>query len=220
LSKPIAWSYSRITSYEQCPKKFWHLSVAKDFKEPESEQMRYGNRVHKALEKRITNGTPLPTDLGYIEPVVAKFANATGEKFAEQQLAINQEFQPTGWFSSDTWGRAIIDLAIVNGERALLVDWKTGKMSDDFTQQRMAACLFFIFHPQVQVIDLMYYWIADKKPTTESLKREDAKHIWSAFLRRVRKYTAAHEQTEFPPRPSGLCKKHCPVTSCPHHGGK
>jgi hypothetical protein len=219
MTKVIAWSYSRLSSFEQCPKKFWHLSVQKDFKEGESESMRYGKRVHKAIEQRIRDGAPLPADLKYLEPVVAKFANASGDKEVEQQLAINNEFQPTGWFAKDAWGRAIIDLAIVNGSKAVLVDWKTGKISDDFTQQRVAACLFFVFHPEVQDIDLMYYWIKDKKPTVESLNREDSKHVWSAFLRRVRKYTVAHEQTDFPARPSGLCRNHCPVKSCPHNGG-
>lgn len=217
-SKPIAWSYSRLTNYEQCPKKFWHLSVQKDTKEGESEAMRYGNLVHKALEKRIAAGKPLPEQLGHLEPLVAKFANAAGEKHAELQLAINRDFKPTGWFDRDTWGRAIIDLAIISGERALIVDWKTGKISDDFTQQQVAACLFFIFHPEVEHMDLMYYWIKDKKPTTKSLSREDTKHVWSAVLRRIKKYTQAHELVDFPPRPSGLCKKHCPVTSCPYNG--
>lgn len=219
MKKNIAWSYSRLTNFEQCPKKFWHLSVAKDFKEPESEAMRYGNKVHKALEKRISEDRPLPSELAHLEPIVAKFASAPGKKYAEQQLAINDNMQPTGWFDKDVFARAIIDLAIVSGNKALIVDWKTGKMHDDFTQQRVAACMFFIFHPELQEIDLMYYWIPDKKPTVESIRRADVKHVWTPVLRRVRNYIEAHEAHDFPPRPSGLCKRHCPVTSCPYHGG-
>lgn len=219
MSKTFAWSYSRLTNYEQCPKKFYHTSVAKDYKEPESDAMRYGKRVHKALELRVGEGKPLSGDLQFLEPIAAKFANASGTKYAEQQLALDDNFKPCGWFDKTTWIRAIIDLAIVSGDRALLVDWKTGKMSGDFTQQQVAACIFFIFHPEVNTIDLMYYWIKDRKATTETLTREDTKHVWSPLMKRVRKYTLAHTLHEFPPRTSGLCKNHCPVKSCPHNGG-
>lgn len=219
MSKPVAWSYSRLTNFEQCPKKFWHLNVAKDIKEPTSEAMRYGSEVHKAIELRISKGQEFPLHLTHLEPMIARFADLKAEVIVEQQLALNHNLKPTGWFDSDVWCRAIIDYAAISGDRALVVDWKTGKMSDDFTQQKVAAAMFFIFFPKVQTIDMMYYWLKDKKHTTETLKREDAKHVWAAMMKRVRVYVDAHNTTTFEPRPSGLCKRHCPVKSCPYNGG-
>lgn len=219
--KAIAWSYSRLTNYEQCPKKFWHMSAApksERITEPPSEAMRYGNEVHKAIEERISKDKEFPLHLTHLEPIIAKFADAGGEKLVEQQLALNYNMRPTGWFDSDVWCRSIIDFAAVNGDHALVVDWKTGKMGDDFTQQKVAAAMFFIFFPDVQTVDMMYYWLKDKKATTESLKREDAKHVWAAMMKRVKKYVRAHEEMDFPPRQSGLCKRHCPVKSCPYNG--
>ena len=40
------WSFSKIKSFEQCPKKFYHLKVSKDYKEPETSAMLYGTAVH------------------------------------------------------------------------------------------------------------------------------------------------------------------------------
>lgn len=217
-NKVIAWSYSRLTNYEQCPKKFYHLSVAKDFKEEKSDAMLYGSEVHKAIEQRIGKGKELPLHLKHLEPIIGKFAKAPGQILVEQQLALNYNFNPTGWFDNDVWCRAIIDYAAVNGDKALIVDWKTGKISDDFTQQQVAAAMFLIFFPEVETVEMVYYWLKDKKPTTDTLKREDVKHVWSAVLKRVNRYVKSHRETSFPPRPSGLCKKHCPITSCPHHG--
>lgn len=214
----VAWSYSRLTSFETCPKKYWHLTVQKDVKEPESEDQTYGKRVHKALELRVGSGQPLPSDLAYLEPIASKFFHATGSKLVEQQLAIDHNYEPCEWFGKNVWCRCIIDLAIVSGPRALLVDWKTGKQTDDFTQQMLAASMFFLFNPEVHEIDLMYYWIKDRKPSVRSLKREDAKHVWATIGKRVRRYTLAHTDHAFPPKPSGLCKKHCPVKQCPYHG--
>lgn len=218
MEKIVSWSYSRLNNFEQCPKKFWHLSVQKDFKETESEDMKYGKKLHKALEMRIGHGRKLPSEFSYLEPIAAKFADAAGTKLVEQQMAINDSFEPVEWFAKNAWCRSIVDLAIISPPRAVIVDWKTGKQSNDFTQQRLAAAMFFLFHPEVNDIDLMYYWIKDRQHSVQSLSRNDAKHVWRPLVDRVRHYTRAHMETRFPPRPSGLCKKHCPVKDCPHYG--
>ena len=64
------WSFSKIKSFEQCPKKFYHLKVAKDYKEPETEAMLYGTAVHLAAEEYIRDGTPLPAKYGYCKDVL------------------------------------------------------------------------------------------------------------------------------------------------------
>lgn len=215
----VPWSYSRIKSFETCPKQFWHYQVAKDFKQGESDDQRYGKQVHKALELRIGKGKALPGNLAHLEKIAARFANSPGVKFTEQQLALNFNMKPTGWFDKDVWVRAIVDLAIINGAEGVIMDWKTGKVDDDFTQQRAAAAVLFQHHPDLKRLQLMYYFTQYKTLLHEELARADVKHVWARLLPRVKKYNYAHARTEFPPRPSGLCKKHCLVTSCPHHGG-
>jgi len=43
------WSYSSATTFEKCPKQYYHLYVAKDIKQdPNTEHFLYGNEVHKA----------------------------------------------------------------------------------------------------------------------------------------------------------------------------
>ncbi len=53
MSKVTPWSYSSITLFQQCPKKYYHLRVAKDIVEPETEVLLYGKRVHEAAEKYV-----------------------------------------------------------------------------------------------------------------------------------------------------------------------
>ena len=56
------WSFSKIKSFEQCPKKFYHLKVARDYKEPETEAMLYGTAVHLAADTLGTaRRSPLST---------------------------------------------------------------------------------------------------------------------------------------------------------------
>ena len=98
-AKQTAWSFSRLNSFETCPKKFWHTSVRKDVIEPESEHMRYGKEVHKALELRVGKDRPLPLHLRHLENHAIKLVSSKGQKLTEQQLAIDSNFEPCDWFS-------------------------------------------------------------------------------------------------------------------------
>ena len=165
-TRQTAWSFSRLNNFETCPKKFWHQSVAKDVFEAEGEAMRYGKLVHKALELRVSKKKPMPLNLRYLEKYAAQLANAKGDKLTEQQLAIDANFEPCDWFSKQTWCRAILDLAIVRDGHALVFDYKTGKISDDFTQLRLAGVLLMLHMPEIQTVDLSYLWTKDKKITS------------------------------------------------------
>ena len=57
------WSYSSIKTFQQCPKKYYHLKIAKDVKDEGSEATIYGQELHKAAEDFIKEGKPLPLEL-------------------------------------------------------------------------------------------------------------------------------------------------------------
>ena len=44
------WSYSSLSLFKQCPRKYHRLRVVKDVKEDDAEHLIYGNAVHKAAE--------------------------------------------------------------------------------------------------------------------------------------------------------------------------
>lgn len=217
-SKP-AWSFSRLNAFETCPKQFYHTSIAKDVKVPESPEQKFGNELHKAMEKRLGSGVALTKKFDFMEPAAAMLEKAPGKRYAEMQIAIDQNMQVVDWFAPTVWARAIVDLAIVDGEKGIIIDWKTGaKMTDDFTQQQAAAALTFVKFPQLQSIEMGYYWTKHMKLTRQTIVKDDIRHVWSVLLRKIRPYVNAHATVTFPPRPSGLCKKHCAVVTCPHNG--
>ena len=218
--KQTAWSYSRLNNFENCPKKFWHESVRKDVPFEESEAMRYGKLVHKALELRVSKGKPMPLNLRYLDKYAKLLADAKGDKLTEQQLAIDNNFNPCGWFDKQTWCRAILDLAIVKGTHAIVFDYKTGKISSDFTQLRLAGVLLMLHMPELQTVELAYLWTKDKKITKYefTLTRDDIKTVVLEMMPRIKKYERAHRMESFPARPGFLCKRFCPVVACPYHG--
>lgn len=223
MKKQKSLSFSQLNNFETCPKKYWHLSIQRDYKEVEGEAILYGKRVHKAFELFVRDGKPLPQDLSHMQKYVQKFADFPGTKMVEQQLCITKDYQVTHWKDWDNgWCRAVIDLALVGDKSALLVDYKTGKMkSDEFTQLKLAAALFMIHNPEVEVVDVAYLWTEAGGKTTKPerpFRRDDIPALWNELLPRTNRFQLAYENNEYPPRPSGLCRNWCIIESCPHHG--
>lgn len=221
MSKPKwAWSYSALTSFEQCPKRFYETKIAKNIVEPQTEATLWGNAVHKALEHRLSDGTPLPDKMQQYEPIAAKLANAAVGKTleVEQKLALNSSFEPTKFFAKDVWVRSIADFIISKGETAFIGDHKTGKMVPDSSQLELSAAVVMHHKPWIKKVVNTFIWLKEGKVTTEKFAREDLPNIWAKFLPRVRRVEHALEANKFPPMPSGLCRKWCPVHTCEHNG--
>ncbi len=83
-----AWSYSSLSTFKQCPKKYYHLKVAKDVKDVGSSAMYYGNEVHKAAEDYIKTNTPIPAKFNYIKKTLDSLNNIEGEKHCEIRMAL------------------------------------------------------------------------------------------------------------------------------------
>lgn len=214
--KSFAWSYSAVDLFEKCPKQYYHLKVIKDVKEEETSWMGEGKQVHEALHKRVIEGTPLPLGLRVYENVAERFSVASGDKYGEMRFALTRDFTPTEYFAYDVYIRAVIDLLIVRDRHAIIIDWKTGKVKDDFTQVDMSAAVLSQFMPEIQTFTTAYVWLKAKNVSQHDLKKGDMVGVWGALIPRANRIEEALKTTDFPAKPSGLCK-YCPVKQCPHH---
>jgi hypothetical protein len=216
-----AWSYSALNNFEQCASKYYHLSVAKDVKEPPSEHLSHGHHVHQAFERRVRDGDKLPIGMRQYEPMMAAFAAQPGDVRVEQKLAITNDFGPCEWFAKHAWVRGMIDYLCVQDTKALVIDYKTGKRKDNDEQLSLMAGLIFVHAEEVQEVQASFFWMQEPEGQqfdTIVLTRADLPKIFSAFMPRVQRYQLAHRTTTFPATPSGLCRRFCPVRMCPHHG--
>lgn len=212
--KLVAWSYSRLSNYETCPKKYWHQSVARDVTEEKGEAATYGDEVHKSFAKFFKTGIELPLHLRQYSTQLKQIAAAPGDKIVEQQIALDANFNQVEWFSKDAYIRVISDLTQHNGKHAVTWDWKTGKPSDDFTQLKLNAAVTFHLGQEIENITMAYFWLKTKKVSAEQIKREQATEVWSELLPRVQRYQDAHAANNFPPRQNFLCRGWCPVKTC------
>lgn len=206
-----AWSYSSLSAFEQCPLRYKLTRVTKVIKEPETEATLWGNRVHKALEERIRDGVQLPATLAGFEGLVAKVAASAGSVAVEMKVGVNSSFRSTGFFDRDVWCRGVIDVAVVNGDKALLLDWKTGKPKPGSDQLKLSAGMAFAKFPAVKTVETAFIWLKNNTVDRDKFTREQVGEIWSSFIPRVERLNLAFENDRWPAKPSGLCKNYCPV---------
>ena len=219
MTKKAAWSFSALNSFETCPHRHYRTRVLKDVRDDQSEALLWGNEVHKALELRIKDDKPLPTTMEKWEPIVAKLLARKGESIAEQKLCLNENLSPTSWFAKDAWCRGVVDYMLVDGKKAVALDWKTGKPKDDHEQLMLFAALLFHHYPELEVIRTGYVWLAHgSKITSKEFTRADVPQIWEEFLPRVKRLQQAVDADKWPKKPSGLCRAWCPVLDCEFNG--
>ena len=143
--KPITWSYSSLALYQQCPKKYYHLKVAKDIKEELGEAIIFGNEIHKIAEEYVAKDKPIPEKYRGIEPALKALKDMEGEKLCENKLGLTIDFEPCGFFDKKVWWRGVADIIILQGDTILTVDYKTGKKSQyaDLKQLEILALALF-----------------------------------------------------------------------------
>lgn len=191
--------------------------------------MARGRVVHGAFEHRIKDRTPLPGSLAQHEPLVARMEQlAIGGKIeAETQMALDMNYRTVPWFgkgSNTPWVRAITDVSVFKKNKAFVGDWKTGKRKSDSQQLKLSSVVLFARHPWLEEIRNSFIWLDEPSPamrfTSETFHRAEASDIWREFLPRVARLEAAHANNQWPKRPSGLCRAHCPVprAKCEHSG--
>lgn len=214
-----AWSYSKLKNFEACPKKHYHVDIVKDFKEPDSDQLKEGNETHEALAKRLSQGAPLPVSLLEHEDLCkAIIGDGSATVFVEQKLAITEQFAHCEFFDKKAWYRGIADVIKKAGPVALVIDWKTGKIKEDIPQLALMAACVFARYPDLQKIRTEFIWLNEDAKTTAIYTRNDIAEFWGSIWPRLETYEHAVKTTSFSAKPGFLCEKWCPVASCPHHG--
>lgn len=225
MKKAPAWSYSSITLFEQCPKKYYHLRVVKDIKEPESEAMRYGTMVHEAAEHFMRDGTPIPEAFSYMEPYLRKLRAIPGEKLCEHKMGIKREdgrLVPCGFFDEGVWFRGIADLLIIDREKkeARVIDYKTGKSAryaDPKQLALMASCVFLHF-PEIERVRCGLLFVVSKEFVPVDFKVMHRFDIFTKLDKVLVQRDTAYETGVFNPKQNFTCKQWCPVLECAHNG--
>lgn len=215
-----AWSFSKIKSFENCPKQFYHVTVLRQFPVVETEAMRYGTEFHKACEDFIRDGTPIPERFAFVRPAVEQLKALPGDKHCELKMGLRADLTPCGFYDKDVWFRGIVDLLIVDGNTARVVDYKTGKSAKyaDAGQLQLMALSVFKHFPQVTKVKAGLLFVIANAFVKQNYDVADEAVLWKPWIQKYAALEKAHETGVWNPKPSGLCKRHCPVVECAHNG--
>lgn len=221
----IPWSWTYIESYETCPRQFYEIRLARNYVEADSPHLLWGKEVHDAMEKRIMYDVKLPARMVSYEKTAAAVQAAPGKVKCELKLGFTKDYTPTGFFDKDVYHRGADDVLVVNGHKAMNIDWKTGQPKHKTDQLKLAALRTFVNLPEVNEVLAAYSWLQSGQWTRQKFTRDDVPAIKEEFERRLDMLRWSEQHNAWPAKPSGLCKKSrkpgstyggCIVASCPH----
>lgn len=219
----VQWSYSAYKRFDNCPRQYHQLTVLKNYQQQDTEALRSGRLVHKIAEDYVRDGTPVPDTHKYLREWLDGLREQPGGKLTEYEMAVRRDFTPCDFDAPDRWWRGIADLVVIGGEdreRALLVDYKTGRnirYADENQLHVLAAALFTHF-PQLKYVYGALFFVNLGEAVTRSFTRPVANELWRSWEVRLKAIEAAHESGVWNPKPSPLCR-FCPVATCDHHKG-
>lgn len=235
MAKEWSWSFSKKKNYDTCPKRHYEVDVLRNFTE-DSEQLTWGNEVHKALAggilyasgiprsgsgRDMIEAKPLPQTMASYGHWVEEMADAPdkpGKVHVEQKFAITRDFQPTTYFAPNVWYRGVCDAMRVCDDTVLARDWKTGKVKHDSIQLMLMATCIFIHRPEIKRIKTEFIWLKEDCATPEVWSRSTIMKEWVSLIPQINAMEKAAQTLTYPPKPGKLCRAWCPVTSCPFHG--
>ena len=137
-------------------------------------------------------------------------------------MGITERGEPTGFFSHDVWLRGVADLIIVDGDKARIVDYKTGKSPKPGWEEK---ALF-----QLRVYALLYWkntgvlprllqiiYLGDGRVVKSSPTQADVDAAEKVLHRVAKDIFISVEKEYWPPKPSRLCDWCYFKSICPAH---
>ncbi len=213
----IKWSYSGLKDYVNCPRQYYEVKVAKNFTKRPTQQMLYGTAVHKALEDYVGEGKPLEKNYERYQPMLDALLTIEGERLPEYRMAINTELEPCTWGAEDYWVRGIVDLLVLGGDTAYIVDYKTGSAKyPDVNQLKLMSLMTYAHFPNVEHIKAGLLFVAHNTFINEVYHRDQSEDMWKDFLPDLERLKLSYDNDKWPENPTPLCGW-CPVTSCQFH---
>lgn len=216
-----AWSYSRLTTFEQCPLRA-KIAYVDRIPEPErplpagktEHPNDRGTRIHEAAELFVKGGVELITELKDFKDEFENLRSlyAAGQVSLEGEWGINREWMPVGWMAREVWCRVKLDAMVrLSDTQAVVIDYKTGKKAGNEVKHAEQTQLYAIAtmdrFPSMEIITAELWYTDQNDMTSFEFTREDIERYRERYDARGEKMTS---ETEFVARPSIFNCKWCP----------
>jgi CRISPR/Cas system-associated exonuclease Cas4 (RecB family) len=206
------WSYSRLGTYESCPKKAYYSYVEKIPQEQHPAAQR-GTRIHQLAEDYIVGKLKImPKELRLFSEAFEKLREDWLAKkvHVEQDWAFDKEWAIAPWSGDTTWGRYKIDAFLKEEAFGKVIDFKTGKYWSNQTGYRdqcsLYACGVFSRFPDLENVETELWYLDHQKITRHAFTREEIEEVQVKFTERA---TVMCTDVEFTATPSDNSCRWC-----------
>lgn len=216
-----SWSYSRLTTAEQC---MFRAKLAYIDRIPEPERPLppgktehandRGTRIHTGAELFIQKDVELLPELQAFAPEMRRLRELyrQGKVSLEGEWAVDKDWNDTHWRSSDAWARIKLDAFVhLTPEEGVVIDYKTGKKFGNEIKHGEQGQLYqlaaFLRYPRLEVIDVEFWYTDQNDITHTRYTRDQGLRFFANFDRRGKRITTA---TEFPANPNIFSCRWCP----------
>ena len=219
------YSYSKISSFEQCPTKFKFQYIDKINLFQQSKALEKGTRVHEIIELYEPTFYWKMKDFDYkllseneqkeCEDLAVKFCKSDlGNKYLmhpgmlghEMHVGLDTKLQPCNYYDKSAMLRGKIDFLIKDGKTLWVVDWKTGKVTDQRYMSNEQVMLYAIWgfnmFPDVDVIKADYVYVEHDDTYSFEFKRDNYKNFTKNYATKLK---TIETEKEFPMKVGPLC---------------
>lgn len=224
IEKPagrMALSYSRLSDFNQCPRKFYlkYIAKAANFQmkqEDKSIHLVRGDNVHKALEsylvKRKSGEVDIPPsslpEVQQTRPLIEQYIKAFGidNVHPEAQISIDDQWRRVEWFDKQSYYRAILDLICLAPSVAVIGDYKTGKFKDyapesGYGQLELSSAIALSIF-EVQEVKTIYFYVDHKQTIQKCYDQRDKNRLVEHF---VSEHDKVNAESNFDPKANQFC---------------
>lgn len=223
----IRLSHSSADRFFTCPHAYEREKLIKDVPYMETEATLWGTRVHDACEQFVKGESVDLTTLmmADLQPVLEYLRDFPADhKCAEYEWCFNTAGVICDKDAPDAMFLGYTDFEAVRGDKAWVVDYKSGKRHSKFEQVELYALSIWMRFPEVNQINAGYLWLKERDPNSflsfKTLYRAtDMPRIWKYRVDQYNRIKAAHDTGVFQANPGkGRSKYPCGWCAVNHKG--
>lgn len=122
MNKPTRWSYSSLSTYEECSAK-WKYRYVDKMRDPPSPAMERGTRLHSLCETVLNDhSAPTPYELTAIGLHLERLR--ANQAQSEKVWRLNADWTPV---ETGAWVKGIIDVHFIKDDALHIYDFKSGR---------------------------------------------------------------------------------------------
>jgi len=200
------YSFSKASTFYQCPYKF-KLKYIDKIKIPFETNiaLEKGKYIHSliehdikneklkdfkfeiASEKDVQNFNQIFNNL-QINPLYNYFKSKNGFTELGFSLKIQDKKIIPGKYDSDSLIRGYIDYLFIEDNKAIIIDWKTGKYKEDINEMQVIIYSVWAFlNFNIDIVETYFFFVEHSKYVKKTFKKEQLNELLKKILLYLRK---------------------------------